>query len=213
MQAVATEPSVQATPTVQGPPLVVESGHYLPAASNKLEVSVGGGYARGGGKIGSGNASLEDVSSAGGSIELELQYRIAAAVGVGIYGVASRFQRGDALAGDNRVWGSSAGLQATLHFSPSTHVDPWVSIGAGWKSVWLDPAQGQTTSLQGPELARVQLGTDFRASRAVAIAPVIGASLSSFVAEKSAMTMGYDEISNKKLDVSIFAGIKGRFDL
>ena len=109
--------------------------------------------------------------------------------------------------------GSSAGIQATFHFNSTTAIDPRLTVGAGWKGLWLDPNNGTTTtSLQGADLARIQVGADFRVSSKVAISTVVGGSLSMFVATKSPTTTDYDEIQDKKLDFTGFAGIKGRFD-
>jgi hypothetical protein len=79
--------------------------------------------------------------------------------------------------------------------------------------VWLNADQGKNTSLQGLDLARVQLGVDYRVTRDVAISPVIGGSLGLFVSQDSPMTNGYTEIADKKVNFTGFAGLAGRFDL
>ncbi|HEX8112416.1 MAG TPA: hypothetical protein VF516_32020, partial [Kofleriaceae bacterium] len=86
-------------------------------------------------------------------------------------------------------------------------------LGAGWRGLWLSPQSGKDTSLQGLELARLQLGVDYRLNEDVAIAPVIGGSLNLFVGEDSPMTSKYTEISDKKVNFIGFAGLAGRFDL
>ena len=69
------------------------------------------------------------------------------------------------------------------------------------------------TSLQGLELARLQVGADYRLTKDIAIAPVIGGSLSMFVSEDNAMTNDLTEIHDKKVNFTGFAGLSGRFDL
>ena len=88
-----------------------------------------------------------------------------------------------------------------------------LSLGTGWRGLWLDPDQGKQTSLQGLELARVQLGVDYRVSEDIAIAPVVGGSLTMFVSQDAPMTDGYTEIQDKKVGFVGFAGLAGRFDL
>jgi len=104
-------------------------------------------------------------------------------------------------------------VQAAWHFRPDRSIDPWVSLGGGWKGLWLDPNHGKTTSLQGLDLARVQLGVDYRVSPDVSISPVVGGSLGMFVSQDSPMTNGYTEIGSKKVNFTGFAGLAGRFDV
>lgn len=57
------------------------------------------------------------------------------------------------------------------------------------------------------------MGLDYRVTRQVAIAPMIGGSLGMFVSQDTPMTMDYDEIQNKKINFTGFAGLQGRFGL
>jgi hypothetical protein len=202
-----------AQPTSEPAPESVGFDHAVPAISNAFEIGVGTGYAQGGGKLGGEAGSLEDVAGPGGLVEVALGYRIIPQLSIGAYGTFSKFQKGDDLLTDTDVVGATAGLQAAWHFRPARSVDPWVSLGAGWKGLWLDPSAGKTTSLQGVELARLQIGADYRVSKDVAITPVIGGSLSMFVSQDSAMTNELTEIENKEVNVTGFAGLAGRFDI
>lgn len=199
------------------PPVEVEDNtgfdHAVAPVSQAFEIGVSTGYAQGVGKLGGNMGSLEDVSGAGGLVGLDLNYRITPHMSVGAYGTFSRYQRGDDLATDTDVFGVSAGLQGAWHFRPARSVDPWVSLGGGWKGLWLDPTGGEASSLQGLDLARLQLGIDYRVSDDVAIAPVIGGSLSTFISQDSPMTNDLTEIDNKEVAFTGFAGIAGRFDL
>ena len=187
--------------------------HAVPSVKNAFEIGVATGYTQGGGKLGGNMGSLEDVSGPGGAVEVDLGYRILPHLSIGAYGTFSKYERGDDLANDTDVLGATAGLQAVLHARPARSVDPWVSLGTGWKGLWLDPQDGKTTSLQGLELARLQLGVDYRVSKDVAIAPVIGGSLSTFISQDSDMTTDLTEITDKKVNFTGFAGLSGRFDL
>ena len=187
--------------------------HAVAPVSNAFEIGVGAGYTQGGGKLGGTLGNREDAASAGATVEVDLGYRIIPALSVGAYGTFATYQRGDHLVGDTNVLGATAGIQATYHLRPDRSIDPWVSLGSGWEGLWLDPSNAKTTSLQGLQLARLQVGADYRITKDVAIAPVIGGSLTMFVSQDSPMTTNYDEIHDKKLNLSGVAGVAGRFDL
>lgn len=187
--------------------------HPVTAVQNAFELGIAAGYAQGAGKLGGGMNNLEDVASAGGAVEIDAGARIIPNLSVGLYGTFSQSAKGDQLPSSTDVYGASAGVQAAWHFRPSTSVDPFVNLGTGWRGLWLNPTSGKVTSLQGLELARLQLGVDYRITPDVAIAPVIGGALDMFVSEDSPMTNDYTEIQTKKVNFTGFAGIAGRFDL
>jgi hypothetical protein len=187
--------------------------HHVAAPANALELSVATGYAQGAGPIAGGMQHLEDISGPGGAVELAAAYRINPTFAVGAYGSFSTYATGDQITGDTNVLGATAGIQGIAHLRPERSVDPWVSVGTGWRGLWLDPDQGKRTSLQGLELARLQVGVDYRVSEDIAIAPVVGGSLDLFVSQDSAMTDGYNELQDKKVNFVGFAGLAGRFDL
>lgn len=187
--------------------------HRVAPVENAFELGVATGYTQGAGKLGGGMSSLEDVASAGGAVEIDAAYRIIPNLSIGLYGTFSQSANGDQIASSTNVYGATGGVQAAWHFRPATSVDPFVNLGTGWRGLWLSPSSGKTTSLQGFELARLQLGVDYRVSEDIAIAPVIGGSLNMFVSEDSPMTQDYTEIQTKKVNFTGFAGLAGRFDL
>jgi outer membrane protein W len=187
--------------------------HAVAAPRNALELSVAAGYSQGAGAIGGGMADLDDVATAGGVIDVGVGYRITPNLALGAYGTLAKYANGDAIADGDRLVRASAGVQAAWHFRPDRSVDPFVSLGGGWQGLWINPDQGKTTSLQGLELARLQLGVDYRLSEDVSIAPVVGGSLGMFVSQDSPMTADATEITDKKVNFTGFAGIAGRFDL
>ena len=187
--------------------------HKVPAVQNAFEIGVATGYSQGAGKLGGNMGSLEDVSGPGGAVEVDLGYRLLPHLSLGAYGTFSKYQHGDRIDSNTDVLAATAGIQAVAHLRPETSIDPWVSLGTGWKGLWLDPQNGKTTSLQGLELARLQLGVDYRVSKDVAIAPVIGGSLGLFISQDSPMTNDLTEISDKKVNFTGFAGLAGRFDI
>jgi hypothetical protein len=182
------------------------------APSNAFEITVGTGYSQGGGEVGGGMQHLEDISGPGGAFELELGYRINPTWLVGAYGSFSAYDNAD-LEDGSSVLGATAGLFGAAHLRPDRSVDPWVSLGAGWKALWLTPDRGKDTSLQGFELARLRIGVDYRINKHTSISPEVGGSLGMFVSQDSPMTTDYTEISDKKVNFTGFAGVAGRFDI
>jgi hypothetical protein len=187
--------------------------HHVAAPTNALEIGVATGYTQGVGPISGASQHVEDVARAGGAVELDAMYRINPMFAVGAYGSFSKYSTGNALSGSADVLGATVGIQAAAHLRAERSVDPWASIGAGWRGLWLSPPTAKNTSLQGLELARLQIGVDYRVSEDVSISPVVGGSLNMFVSEDSPMTTKYTEISDKKVNFMGFAGLAGRFDI
>ncbi|HEY4239353.1 MAG TPA: hypothetical protein VGM88_06030 [Kofleriaceae bacterium] len=176
-----------------------------------LELAVGGHYTEGGGDTGGAqSARIGDLSGAGGGVQLELSARVSPHWAVGAYGSGAYFSAGTMDSGQH-VYGASAGLQVVAHARPEHSVDPWASVGAGWRGMWL--TGDQSTSLQGLELARVQLGIDYRISKNFAIAPVIGASAAMFLGENSPMTDSLVGIGDRTVHFYGWTGVQGRFDV
>jgi hypothetical protein len=176
--------------------------HHVAAPSDAIEIGIATGYARGAGPLG-GTPRLDDISNAGGALGLDAMYRIDPTFAFGVYFALARYGTNEGA----DVIGATAGLQAAAHFRPDRSVDPWVSVATGWRSLAL-PAEG---SLQGFELARLELGVDYRVSEDVAIAPVVGGGLNLFVIQES--PGDFMEIADKKINFVGFAGIAGRFDV
>ena len=176
-----------------------------------LELAVGGGYAQGVGGAGSAG-NLEDMTGAGGTVEVQLGLRVTPTFSIAGYGTLARFQPGDAMTGGGRAHAATAGLQVAWHARESRSVDPWISVGAGWRGLWLSPNAASSSSAHGVELVRVQLGVDYRISPTVAITPVIGASASMFLVEDGPMS-DLTSIHDKQLDLYGFTGVLGRFDI
>jgi hypothetical protein len=177
-----------------------------------LEIAIGGGYTQGAGGAGV-IGSIEDVTGPGGTLELQLGYRATPRFAVSVYGTAARFRHGDAIGDGGRAWGASGGIQVAWHSIENRSLDPWISVGTGWRGLWIERAGMQRTSMQGVELLRVQLGIDYRVSAHFAIAPAIAVSLSTFLVENAAMPDAFTSVMDKRLNLYGFAGCLGRFDI
>src|SRR5262249_3955398 len=158
----------------------------MPPTQAAFELALGGGYTQGAGGAGViGN--IEDVAGPGGTVEVQAGYRISPRFSLGLYGRVARFRHGGATADGSRADGAAGGFQAVWHSVDTRTVDPWISVGAGWRGLWIDRAGAQPSSMQGIELLRVQLGIDYRLSSRFAVSPVIAVSLSTFLVENAVM--------------------------
>jgi len=186
--------------------------HPVAAPANAFELSIGGGYTQGTGDIREAGATVEDVSGAGGTVELKLGYRVTPSFSFGVYGTFAAYTKADDAAGTD-VFGATAGAYADWHFRPDRSIDPWISLGGGFRGLWISPDQGKETSILGWEIARLQVGVDYRVSRAVALGPVAGASLNAFFTENDPTTDGFENIHHPRTNYFFFSGLQGRFDL
>ena len=177
-----------------------------------LEIAVGVGYTQGVGGAGSAG-SLDDVAGPGGALEAQIGLRTSPRFSFGAYGTIARFQAGDAMADGSRAHAATAGIQAVWHARPARSIDPWLSAGTGWRGLWLTPKDAAASSVHGLELVRLQLGVDYRITKAVSITPVVGASASMFLVEDVAMPSGFTALHDHRLNLYGFTGLLGRFDL
>jgi hypothetical protein len=188
------------------------SGSALRAPTHAVELTVGTGYAQGLGDIGAQQPRLRDFGTAGGAVQLGAGYRLTPNLTLGAYGSGGMFGRGDLVDSSASIYTATAGFEAGWHFRPDRQLDPWVSLGSGWRGYWVSADQG-TTSLHGIELAKLQVGLDYRLSQGVAISPVIGADLSTFLTESTPQTNAYQNVSNPNVNTFLFGGVQGRFDI
>jgi len=207
-----TEIVIQPGPT---PPErdVVLTNRALDPVKNAVELTIGTGYEQGFGRFSSRQPSLTDVGAGGGAVQIGVGYRVVPQLTLGLYASGAAFGQGDQLASSANLYSSAAGTQVDFHFLPGGHtLDPWISVGAGWRGYWINE-NGATTSLQGIELGKLQVGVDYRLNRDISISPVIGADLSAFFTEETAGAGGYHNIANPEVNTFFFAGLMGRFDI
>jgi hypothetical protein len=189
------------------------TGKQLPAATRNLELTIGMGYAQGFGDVGANQLSLTDVATAGGALQAGVAYRIVPQLSLGVYGSGEAFGRGDQVDTSTNVYSATAGVEAAWHFIPAaSELDPWVSLGSGWRGHWLHANQGET-STQGWQIARLQVGLDYRIDKQVAIAPVVGVDVTTFFTQNQPGSGGYQNIESPKANAFVFAGVQGRFDI
>ncbi len=148
--------------------------HYVMPVRKAVELQIGAGYGQGLGDVGGHLPTMSDLSGPGGTVQAAIGYRFTPHFLLGVYGTGSEFSRGDLSAAGTELRSATAGLEADFHFRPSYAIDPWLSLSSGMRGLWIAPDHGANTSLLGLELARVELGADFRMTRGVAVAPVVG---------------------------------------
>jgi hypothetical protein len=185
----------------------------LAPATHAVELTIGTGYAQGFGNIASGQPTLTDVGQAGGAVQAGVGYRLIPQLTLGVYGSYGLFSRGDQVDHSATLSTATAGVQADWHFLPSgSEIDPWISLGTGWRGYWVAADQG-TSALHGLEIAKLQVGADYRIAPSVAVGPVVGADVSMFLTQEAANANGYSSITSPNVNTFVFAGLQGRFDI
>jgi outer membrane protein W len=185
----------------------------LEHVKDAVELTLGMGYSQGFGDVGKRQPSLTDVGNPGGALELGVGYRLLPELAIGVYGSGAMFGRGDRVDGSADLYSATAGIKADWHFLPSRHeFDPWVSLGTGWRGYWVSADQG-TSAMHGWQIAKLQAGVDYRVDKAVAISPVIGADLTTFFSQSAPESDGFHKIDSPDVNVFVFAGLQGRFDI
>jgi hypothetical protein len=186
-------------------------GHAIDSIPLGIELGIAAGYDRGAGPIGDA-MHFEDVAGAGAAFEFSPGYRIRPELAVGAYLAGAQYGAASVRNGNN-AFSVSVGIRAAYHFRPAETADPWVSLGAGWRSMWLSSYQGDGPRLRGFDLAHLQVGLDYRVNQGFSIAPVIGVNLLWFISEATPMTNGYATMPDQSLSVTAFAGFAGHFAL
>ena len=106
------------------------------------------------------------------------------------------------------------GALVAYHVLPSRVVDPWIGVGMGYERLKLtrsmDGASVDFTA-HGIELFDVELGTDWRATRALRLGPVLSSSIGHFtkIAVNGTSTRDFDT----SMHAWVMLGIRGAYDL
>lgn len=185
----------------------------VPALSNALEIAVGAGYTRHAGDISSDGEAIDGLVEGGGGLELDVMYRVNPSFAFGVYGTVAGYEGGSHVSQKTDGLGATLGVKLDWHYRPAMQIDPWVSVGAGYRGLWLASDDKFERALHGIEITRVQFGVDYRISPTFALAPYMGASAAMFIAEDRMMSSGYEEIPSNEVNWTFTAGLLARFDL
>lgn len=182
------------------------------APVNAFEIGVDTGYTQGFGNI-QRNLSVGDRANAGFALGLSLGWRATPNFYLGAHGDYQWYDADNRLPSGTSERGLAANIEAAFHASPYSRLDPWVSLGSGYRLMWTMP-NGPNNDLltHGFELAKLRLGADIRVTDSVAIGPMIGADLNLFVWNKPEGQSNIT-ISGQRVNTFIYAGLQGRFDV
>lgn len=181
------------------------------APANAFEIQVNTGYAQGFGPQIQSRENLPNTSLNRGGLGmgLGLAYRATPNSSVGVLG---SYSMQDSTQGA-QLRSATASLDATYHANPYQRLDPFLSLGTGYRLLWDRPSNGDAdTFTHGFQLARAAVGIDVRVSKDIAIAPTIGGDVNMFL-WRNAQGQSTQMIQNPKVNAYLFAGVSGRFDL
>ncbi|MDI1484148.1 hypothetical protein [Polyangium sp. y55x31] len=189
----------------------MERRGQIGAPLNAFEIQVDSGYNQAFGPAvpATEGTQATRLGGAGLGAGLGLHYRANPYSSVGING-SYNMQN---LARGAEMRGATAGIDGVFHTSPYTRLDPWVSVGAGYRMLWDQPSGPNNDMLiHGFQLARAKIGVDIRVSESVALAPTIGGDLSMFLWRNPEGRVGNQTVDTPRLNAFVFAGVAGRFD-
>jgi hypothetical protein len=190
----------------------------MPSPTQSFELAVSSAYNQGWGNITDTNSLLgrtfgrqvQDVAGAGLQFELDLGYRISPRFATGIYGTIAGYTNPTPLEGAN-FRTLTGGIQGQWYMRPFHAFNPWVTLGSAYRGSWFVPEVGGITSRHGWELARLQIGTDFRVSREFAISPFVGGDLNLVFAER-VPNGSFRNLDGPPAYATFTAGVLGRYD-
>jgi outer membrane protein OmpA-like peptidoglycan-associated protein len=182
------------------------------APKKALEIGVSTGFTQPFGDIGN-DRPIGEVVNGGVGFGLDLSYRIDPRWSIGWHGGWHESAVDDEAANTTSVRGGTAGIHATYHVAPYERIDPYLSLGTGYRMLWQNQeGAGRDRFVHGLQLGHARIGVDVRATEDFAIGPYVGADVNLFLMEDSDRSGGH-EMPNKDLSSFVSAGIAARFDL
>jgi hypothetical protein len=181
----------------------------MPAMTEALEITIAGTYLQGAGGLG-GTMDSADITTPGGGAEIGVGYRATPNLTIGGYATINGFADHGST---NDTATGSVGINAIWHVDPMSSIDPWVSVGGGVKRLWSGGQDVLDRSLFGVERLNARVGVDYRLSRWFAIGPAVGVSLTTYTHEDDNTRSGYRSLDDKDVNLTMSAGLQGRFDV
>jgi hypothetical protein len=177
------------------------------------EIGIGWSVLAGSGAISMSDGARARAAGVGGALELDAGWRALPALTVGAWGFGAQLSESAARPSTAGVYTAGAGIQGTWHFRPGApDYDPWLLVGAGWRGQWLNFLSDGVTAEHGLEAVRVQAGVNLRVLPTVALSPVVGGSLSTYLTE-SAQSGPWRAISSSRWDAFVVAGVRATIDI
>ena len=177
--------------------------------TDALEIAIASVYVQDTGTFGSVMADTGNVVVPGAGAELSIGVRLTPNLAIAGYATIAGLPGGST---DTDIGVGSVGVKADWHFQPRSRTDAWISLGAGVKRFWLGGDDRLDSELQGIELAKLQVGVDYRIDSSFAIGPVASASATMFTHERTSAMSDFAAIDDKDISYSVSIGLLGRFD-
>jgi hypothetical protein len=176
----------------------------IAAPDNAFELTLGTGYTHGFGAM-HGAPGLPTIATNGLTLDLGAAYRLNPRWAFGATGQLQDLTPQESLS----TRGLTLGVDATYHIAPYHEVDPWISLGTGYRALWQTLQGAPAFSTQGLQLGKLIAGVDFRLTEGTMIAPVVGADMSLFLWQYDGSPTA---LKDPALSTFFFAGIQGRLD-
>jgi hypothetical protein len=179
----------------------------VPAPNHALELGLAAGYDQGVGGFGGAPAHVQDIAGVGAGADVSVAYRFSPLVSVGAYGSGAFYTD---VVPNADAKSLAIGARAAWHFRPYRSLDPWISMGSGYRTFYDSLRGGGSTVRKAVQLVAVGIGVDYRLSPEFGIGPFIGADLSLFFREDPP---GQPSFSVNALSSFVSAGVAARFDI
>lgn len=185
----------------------------IPAPRGAFELGVSASFTQPFGEVqsGLGIGSLVDF---GGAVEIQLGYRIDPHVSVETALAFHESSGEDRLGVGNAMHGTTATLALLYHFLPHGLVDPYVSVGTGYR-VLVASLRGADNDVtyHGPQVGRVIAGLGFRTSHDAELGPFVGADVNAFLWRAAQSVGTHARIDGASACTFVYAGFGVRFDV
>jgi hypothetical protein len=184
----------------------------LPAPRQAFELGIDTGYTQGFGLL-EPNRPLASVADAGFTVGGHFGVRMSPMASVGL-AASYHTQTPDARMGsDTDLHGMVVSVEATGHFLPTNRIDPFITIGGGYRALWIvPPGTADNRMVHGFQLGKINAGFDMRATKDIAIGPFIGADVNLFVWNDPEDGPNA-QLARPVVSTFIYAGVQGRFDV
>jgi hypothetical protein len=180
------------------------------APSKAFELGVEGGFTQG---FGSVTSDPRVGAGPGGTVGLSLGYRASPHWSLGVDGQYQAYGAADAINNAPGLRGVSTDVSGTYHLTPYDRVDPYVTLGTGYRLLVESPAgDAPATLTHGFELGKLEVGLDLRAAESVALSPVLGVDVNLFLL-RAGGGLESASLGTGVVNTFVFAGLKGRFDV
>ncbi len=179
------------------------------AARHAFEAVLDVAYVQPTGGVSDGH-SIQEAVGGGVQLGLGLGYRFAPLWSLDLHGDFHDSQgRGLGTTGDTR--GMAIVVGPTFHVLPYEFIDPYVSLGTGYRLLIEQRDENRPTTT-GLDLLRIQLGLDVRMSSSVGLSLYIAGDVATFLWSSSESSFGALS-GGPKLNAFFSGGAQARFDI